>query len=332
LLATGTAEVEFKSEADLEDVEVWFTPSLDPMKATPSSFAKLEKGTTYKITLELTPKPERTLGGTLHLQSGNASSRSYALPLPISVKFRPGDAEQEDATIGGVTSSADYRGGSVVPGQTVSVFGSGLGPEKLQGPQQDRNGRVSNYLGDTQVLFNGVAAPLLAVSATQVNAVVPQSVASDPTAEVVVTYKAKVSRPLTLPVEPAAPAFYTLDASGRGQAAALNQDGSLNSASSRARRGTAVVLFGSGFGEWKEPLPDGAVVGSALPSPKAAVSVTISGVAARVLYAGGAPGLVSGVVQINAEVPTEVTPGDKVTVVVNVGGKSSRTDVTIAVE
>jgi uncharacterized protein (TIGR03437 family) len=93
-----------------------------------------------------------------------------------------------------------------------------------------------------------------------------------------------------------------------------------------------VVLFGSGFGEWKQSLPDGAIVGSSLPTPTLPVSVTIGGAAAKVLYAGGAPGLVSGVVQINVQVPAGTAAGNSIAVVVTVGGKSSRADVTVAVQ
>ena len=77
----------------------------------------------------------------------------------------------------------------------------------------------------------------------------------------------------------------------------------MNSPSSRAPRGGVLTLFGSGFGDWKESIADGTIIGSELPTPKAPVSVTIGGAAAKVLYAGGAPELVSGVVQLNVEVP-----------------------------
>jgi uncharacterized protein (TIGR03437 family) len=52
---------------------------------------------------------------------------------------------------------------------------------------------------------------------------------------------------------------------------------------------------------------------------------------AKVLYAGGAPGLVSGVAQINVQVPAGTAAGGSIAVVVTVGGKSSTADVTVAV-
>jgi len=332
LSVAGLVAIQFKSSADLENISVWLTPSLDDVKATPDSFAKITKDTAYSILLEVKNKPDHTLGGTLQLRKGEDSGRTYAQPLPISIKVSGGqDSGPAEVKVTGIASSADYKTGSVSAGQIVSIFGSGLGPDKPDTAKTDDKGRVSTVNGSTQVLVNGIPAPILAISNTQVNIVVPKGVATDDRAEFVVTNQDKVSVTVSVPVQSAAPALFSLDGSGHGQAAALNQDGTVNGPSTPIRRGGAVVLFGSGFGDWKENVPDGTLVSSTLPTPKASVSVTIGGVPAKVLYNGGAPGLVSGVVQINAEVPESVTPGEKVTVVVTAGDKSSTASATIAV-
>ena len=333
-----STEVQFKSNADIENVEVWLTPSLKGMTADPDSFDLVKKDEVYTITLTLEEKPTHTLGGTLHLRDGSTSNRTYAPPLPINVKFKGAagettdETEQKPATVSGVASSTDYRTGSVSPGQAMSLFGDGIGPEQPQSAKLDDKGRVAKYLGDTQVFFNGLPAPILAATRNQVNVVVPSGVSTDQAVEIVVTHKGKISQTITLPVEPAAPALFTIGGTGSGQSAALNQDGSVNSPLNRARRGAVVTLYGSGFGEWKEPVDDGAIISSTLPTLKASVSVTIGGVPAKVLYAGGAPGLISGVVQINAEVPLALIPGDRVAVTVSAAGKSSPGAVTLAIQ
>ena len=58
----------------------------------------------------------------------------------------------------------------------------------------------------------------------------------------------------------------------------------------------------------------------------------MGGLASPVSYAGAAPGLVSGVLQINAQVPAGVTPGPGVPVQVVIGTASSQTGVTLAIE
>ncbi len=333
LLNTGKAKADFKSKVDLEDIQVWFTPSLSDVTANPAKFAKIAKDTAYTISLQMPQKPDHTLGGTLHLRSGSDDSRSYAAPLPLNVKVSGGSGgEQPKATVTNVVSSASGQNGPVTAGQTIYVRGSGIGPDQAEGLELDTNGRVATYLADTQVLFNGIPAPLLAASSSQVHAVVPQGVSSDSTVDIVLTFKGTVSATVTLPVKAASPALFTLDGSGEGQSAALNQDGIVNTSAQPADRGTIVSLFGSGFGEWSQPAPDGTIFGSTPPALKSDVSVTIGGVAAKVLYAGGAPGLVSGVVQIDAEIPAEITPGEKVTVVVTVGGQSSPANVTVSVD
>jgi uncharacterized protein (TIGR03437 family) len=67
------------------------------------------------------------------------------------------------------------------------------------------------------------------------------------------------------------------------------------------------------------------------PAPVLPVSVTIGGQVAQILYAGGAPGEVAGLMQINVQIPDGVQAGNAVPVVVKVGGVSSQAGVTIAV-
>ena len=200
LVDTGAAEIEFRSGADLDNIQVWLSPSLTGMTAAPPEFAGVVKDTVYAITLTLAAPPEHTLGGTLHLRSGSDSSRTYAPPYPINVKVGQQDEEEPEAQVSGVVASADYKGGSVTPGQIVTVFGKGLGPQNAQGPKLDTNGRVASYLGDTQVLFDGIPGPLLVSVENQVNVVVPQGVAGQTSVEVVVTHQSSVSKTITLQI------------------------------------------------------------------------------------------------------------------------------------
>ena len=70
---------------------------------------------------------------------------------------------------------------------------------------------------------------------------------------------------------------------------------------------------------------DGSIIPTSnLPLSQAAVSVTIGGQLATVTYHGVAPGLVAGVMQINAQIPAGITPGAAVPVAVSAGGAAVR--------
>src|SRR5262249_10260769 len=110
----------------------------------------------------------------------------------------------------------------------------------------------------------------------------------------------------------------------------LNQDGNENGSDNPAPRGSVVSLFGSGFGPLTQPSPDGTVFGTSAPTLQSPLSVTIGGVNATVHTASGAPGLVSGVVKIDVEIPAQIESGDQA-VVITVGGQSSSANVTVSV-
>jgi uncharacterized protein (TIGR03437 family) len=135
---------------------------------------------------------------------------------------------------------------------------------------------------------------------------------------------------LETPVAPSAFGLFTANASGSGPAAALNQDYSYNTAKTPASAGSIVSFYGTGVGAMTPVPSDGSITSASLPSLALPVAVTIGGVEAEVQYAGAAPSLPAGVVQINARVPTGLPEGD-VPVVVSVGGLRTTRAVTVAV-
>ena len=232
-----------------------------------------------------------------------------------------------------VVNAASYLAGPLAPGEIVSLFGAFTGPVSPATLELSRDGKfVTTTLAGTQVFFDDLPAPLLYVSDTQVSAIVPFALAGKSSTQLKLVHQGLQSKPVTLKVAPAAPALFTADASGKGQGAILNQDYKLNSAANPAARNSVVMLFATGGGETDPAGVDGQIIGQTLPKPLLPVSVRIGGVNARVLYAGAAPGLVSGVLQVNVQVPAQVTPGSTVPVVVRVGEAESQSQVTLAVK
>jgi trimeric autotransporter adhesin len=226
-------------------------------------------------------------------------------------------------------NAASNLPGPVAPGEIVVLYGSRIGPAQLTQARADDQGRYPTNLAGARVLFNGTPAPMLYTSSTQASAIVPYSLFGF-TASVWIEYQGAKSDPITVPIAPSAPALFTSDSSGKGQAAALNEDGSLNSVSRPAKAGTIVVFYATGEGQTSPAGVDGQPATTTLPKPMLRVDVTIDGKPAEVLYAGAAPGIVAGVMQINARIPINSQAGT-VPVVLTVGSAASQPGVTIAV-
>jgi uncharacterized protein (TIGR03437 family) len=150
------------------------------------------------------------------------------------------------------------------------------------------------------------------------------------TATIVVQYGTVESAPVRVPVVAAAPALFTAGAIGTGPAAALNQDSTLNTPSTPEPPGSVIVLYTTGEGQTSPAGVDGQVAAGTGPKPLLPVTVTIGGQPAQVQYAGAAPGLVAGVMQVNAVIPAG-TPAGNVPVSIQVGSQTSQPGVTIAV-
>jgi uncharacterized protein (TIGR03437 family) len=230
-----------------------------------------------------------------------------------------------------IVNAASGRGGAIAPGEIVTIYGTGLGPAVARTMQLSSPTTIDAAAGDTRVFFNGVAAPILFTSQNQVNAVVPYVVSRFSSVTVEVSHMDVLSNSVVLPVEKAIPALFTADGTGSGPAAASNQDGSPNSAAHPAARGSVITLYATGEGQTNPLGSDGKIASPPLPAPAQGVTATIGGVSALVQYAGGAPGLVAGVMQVNVTVPDEVSPTAAARVVLNVGGVSSPDAVTVAI-
>lgn len=242
--------------------------------------------------------------------------------------------------ITGVANGASASAGSIAPGEIISIYGNAainpIGPSTGMGLQVDQAGRVSTTLGGTQVHFLpiDVYAPLTYAGAGQINAVVPYEVAGLATATVEVQF-GEASNAFPVQVAATAPGIFTANGTGMGQGAILNQDGQLNGPNAPEPRGGIVVLFVTGEGQTSPPGVSGEITTLSqtpplTPIPTAAVSVLINGQKAPVAFYGEAPGLISGVMQVNVQIPTTVSPGN-VPIQVFVGGKGSQNGVTVSV-
>lgn len=219
-----------------------------------------------------------------------------------------------------VLNAANNTGGGVAPGEIVTVYGAGIGPQDLTMGQVE-DGRLSTVLAGTRVLFDGIAAPLLYSSAVQSGAVVPYGVSGKQAVTVQVEYQGAVSDPLLVPVFPMRPAIFTRNGLGNGQGVMLNDDGSLNSPDNPAARGSILTMYMTGQGLSSPALADGTIVESVLPRPRIPVMVGFEDPAdpygndyldAEILSAEGVSGAVTGLLEVKFRIPATARTGSAV--------------------
>lgn len=240
------------------------------------------------------------------------------------------------------TVEAASYSATAAPGEIVALFGNEL--IAGSGIAVANSLPLPRSLQAVSVYVNGVVAPLYFTAKTQINFQIPYSTSAG-AASIVVLRDDGIAAYGSVNVAVVAPALFSADASGKGQAAAQNSDFSRNGdpvtnpQTKRARKGDYVVLYGTGAGALfvnasnNQPLTikDGEAASS---SPLAATAnsptATVGGKPATVYFSGLAPGFV-GLWQLNVQVPADAPSGASVEVAVTFGGKSANR-VTIAVE
>lgn len=205
----------------------------------------------------------------------------------------------------------------------------------LIGAQLDAAGNVTTLLGSARVLFDEFPAPLAYAASGEIMAIVPYEISGRRTTDVVVEYQGQRSSAVTLNVVDSAPALFTLDSTGHGQAAMLNELGCCNSVRNPAKRGSIATLYATGEGQTTPPGITGGVSfysrAADYPVPSLPVHVTVGGETAAIVYAGEAPHAVTGLLQVNFRVPDNAPLGDAIPITLSIGDSSSPSGVTMAI-
>ena len=202
------------------------------------------------------------------------------------------------------SNAGSYQIVPVSPGEILSLFGTGLGPEQgVQGSATTEQPYPTELAG-VQVTFDGNPAPLLWVQDSQINVIAPWSLTPGRRTEICVNNNGANTNCQTWPVWESSPGVFTVDGV---HAVALNQDGTLNSAQNPATFGSTVTVFATGMGPVTPTPPDGSLIGSSLPIDVAPVDVSFAPlslfptppVPTAVSYAGPVQGMVAGISEVS---------------------------------
>ncbi len=264
----------------------------------------------------------KTDGNTLYFTAGMPDGSS--IPRGLIGTIAPPSA------VAALVNAASWQAGPIAPGELVVIGGQTVGAIPLVSTVIPASGSIPETLGGVTVTFNGIPAPILYTSGSETSVQVPDALfffAS--TATVVVQTPGQTSQSLTVPVSQTAPGLFASNAEGVGALAAMNQDGTVNTANNAAAGGTTVTLYATGQGATNPPGVDGAIDSGSAGSPFAKVALTIGGQQATVVSAGTPVGALTGLMVIKATVPTGLTPGSQA-VVLTVGTVSTTQNVTIS--
>jgi uncharacterized protein (TIGR03437 family) len=255
--------------------------------------------------------------------AGDSFTPTEAGPFPAGtfgtdflVRLSP-HANAQTYPLACVANGASFEAGAIAPGEIVTLFGTGLGPQQGAALQATLQSPYPTRAANVEVTFDGTAAPLLWVQDQQINAVAPWSLTPGQNTRVCVSYNNANTNCLTWPVVQVAPAVFTVDGV---HAAAVNQDGTINSADNPAPVGSIVSVWATGLGPIAPAQADGTLVGFPLPNnvlpavleallpafepchPGAGpvpCPIAPSYTSFEVTYAGPAPYKVAGISQIN---------------------------------
>jgi uncharacterized protein (TIGR03437 family) len=292
-----------------------------PVSGAPVSFTSRGGGTLQNAN---TVTDTYGVAGAQPILGSQPGSYSYVgVAGGLRVTFSGTARLQPAITANSIVNAASAAPGTpVAPGSYISIFGSNLSDFTDTASSANLPLAIDLVNVSFDVPSAGISAPghLIYASPNQVNVQVPWELQGQTSAQVKVTIDYTTGNVVSLPLSNFAPAFFEASA---GAVAALDGSNKPINSGNPARRGQVVQLFANGLGPVSNQPASGEPAGS---SPLAQTSnpatVTIGGQPASVLFSGLAPGF-AGLYQINAMVPTGITPGTS-PITVSIGGTTSK--------
>lgn len=291
------------------------------------------KGGTTPREITATVSPQSLASGTYSGSITVTATGIAGSPITITVTLIVTGPPPPDLTT--ITNNASNVAGVIAPGELITIKGVNLGPVSPASFTLTSVNTVDSTLAGVRVLFDGIPGTPIYVSATQINVTVPYEIRGRLQVTIVVEYRGTKSAGITVRVGDVAPGLYTLDSTGLGQAAAVNQNGTFNGPpggnTTPAAAGSVIALYATGGGQTNPASITGTVTPTTRLYPlPGMVTAMIGGKPATVEFAGAAPGIVTGVIQLNLRPDASVH--GVVDVEISIGGVTSPAGPTVAIQ
>jgi len=301
--------------------------------------------------IEWTP-PANASGDVIIYAAGNAANNSgtagansgdfiYNTNKTISVE----NCNLAKPTISAVRNAGSFADGPVALNTLIAIGGTGFqaaGTIRNLSSADINDGKFPTELSCIAAEVAGKRVPLTYAQPNQINAQIPTITDRGPVNVVVIanpgTPNERRSDPASITLAANSPAFFRFlptpcIAAVFASTGQITADPSLIPGSRGVRPGDVIALYATGLGQLDPVYQAGEIVNEQA-KVKDAVTIEWGGTAlaaSDILYAGAAPGLISGVYQINIRVPAAVTSNAQNQVRMRVGGVLSPEGTTIFV-
>jgi uncharacterized protein (TIGR03437 family) len=195
-------------------------------------------------------------------------------------------------------------------GELLRILGKNIGPATPTAGNVNA-GVLATTVAGVQVTFDGVAVPLLSVSAREIDLLAPFELAAKTATTIQVRYNGATSNPVQVAVAATANILGLVSGIPLQVLGVYNEDFTPNGTSSPAKAGSVMTLYVSGAGQTVPPSQNGQVNAFPLAAPPAPVSIELTGVnpssssSLSVTFAGAAPAQAAGIFQINFVAPQQ---------------------------
>ena len=261
-----------------------------------------------------------------------------------SIFFSAGPGSQKHGIFGSLQANpvltaanvvnAAQTTGAVAANTFITIKGASLAATKRSWQTSDFAGsKLPASVDSVSVTVNGTPAYISYISPVQINALAPIDVPASGQVNVVVTNHGLASNSVAVTVQPVAPSFFLINsdkyiaATHSDNVSVIGPTTLIPNATTPAKTGETIVLYGNGFGPTTPAVAAGQLVSAAMPLA-ATPTVTFNNVPAKVVFAGLTA---SGLYQLNVTVPDGIPDGDAA-VVASTGGASSPAGALITIK